>query len=281
MKNIIAVIFDFDDTLAPDATSALLESLGVDVKDFWQNRIKKLMDDDWDPVPAYLSGIIDLSQNRETVPITKELLFSFGRGLSFYKGVTRFFSRVRSYMGKKYPDINLEFYLISSGLREILVNTKIAGNFTDIWACDFVYDETGQIRFPKNIISFTDKTRYLFQISKGIIGPASRGQPFEVNRKLEADAMRIPFEQMIFIGDGYTDIPCFSLIKKYNGYSFGVYDRDKRDRWGKAWGFIEDGRVTNLLSADYSASSDLSNSVIMALDSIARRIELKNTLYEI
>ena len=124
----------------------------------------------------------------------------------------------------------------------------------------------------KKVISFTDKTRYIFQISKGLAGEKFRGQPFLVNKKIPRGSVRIPFDQMIFIGDGYTDVPCFSLVRKNGGFTIGVYDRDRPSRWGRAWEFIEDGRVTNLVSADYSSKSDLSNVLVMALESIVRRI---------
>src|SRR3546814_7042913 len=115
---------------------------------------------------------------------------------------------------EQHPRVQLEFYLICSGIGDVFRHTPIAHEFTDIWASEFNYGDDGAIEFPRRIVSFTDKTRYLFHIQKGIIGQASRGKPFEVNRKVPEDKLRVPFEQMIFVGDGYTDIPCFSLIRR-------------------------------------------------------------------
>lgn len=278
MQNIIAVIFDFDDTLAPDSTSSFLDILGVDVPKFWKEKVQPLVDSGWDPVPAYLYEIIQLS--KDAIPITKDSFAKWGRQLTPYKGATRIFSRLKSHVKTIDPGISVEFYCISSGIGEIVRNTRIAKYFTDIWACDFFYGENGRIEYPRNVVSFTDKTRYLFQISKGIIGEESRKFPFDVNKKIHKEDKRIPFDQMIFIGDGYTDIPCFSLVRKRGGVAIGVFDSENKDKWGRAWGFIEENRVTNLAPTDFTAKSALSISLIMAIESMTKRIALKNKTYQ-
>ena len=275
MTSKIAVIFDFDDTLAPDSTSAFLQSLNVDVQDFWRQRVDALIQKDWDPIPAYLFQMIEASRNGAHGPITRERLQKWGAQVCFYAQAPTIFDRLRNLASKLNPDIQLHFYLISSGISDILKNTPIAHHFTDIWACDFHYDQNEQIAFPKKVVSFTDKTRYIFQIAKGLVGDAFRNQPFAVNRKISPHSLRIPFDQMIFVGDGYTDIPCFSLVRKAGGIAIGVYDNDDREKWGRAWGFIEDERVSNLVPADYSEKSALSNSLAMALESLVRRIAEK------
>ncbi len=273
MTSKIAVIFDFDDTLAPDSTSAYLQSLGVDIQNFWREKVQALIQEAWDPVPAYLFQMIHESQSGLIDPITRASLESWGSQVSFYPQASTIFERLRSLAAKLNPDVQLHFYLISSGISDILRHTPIAHHFTDIWACDFHYDQNQQIAFPKKIVSFTDKTRYIFQIAKGIVGEAFRNQPFAVNRKISPSELRIPFNQMIFVGDGYTDIPCFSLVRKAGGVAIGVYDNDDREKWGRAWGFIEDERVSNLVPADYSKKSALSNSLAMALESMIGRMK--------
>ncbi|MCI0528268.1 MAG: haloacid dehalogenase-like hydrolase [Nitrospira sp.] len=280
MQDIIAVVFDFDDTLAPDSTSSFLESLGIDVPKFWQEKVQPLLEDGWDPVPAYLYGMLQESNSDEGRQITKDKLANWGRKVIPYQGATRVFSRIQAHAQSVNLKVFVEFYLISSGIGEILRHTKLTKNFTDIWACDFHYDRYGNILFPKNIISFTDKTRYLFQISKGIIGEGSRSKPFEVNKKIEEHKRRIPYEQMIFVGDGYTDVPCFSLLRKQGGIAIGVFDKENKEKWGRAWGFIEDDRVSNLVPADYSKNSALSISLMMAVENIARKIALRNQTYQ-
>lgn len=269
----IAVVFDFDDTLTPDSTSAFLQFKGVDVIDFWKNKVQKLDDDGWDPILAYMFQMIELSKSGSISPISLDDFRVFGKQINFFRGVEKMFDILRKHISKTHPSIEIEFYLISSGIGDIIRSTSIAKYFTAIWASEFHYTKEGEIYFPKKAISFTDKTRYIFQITKGIYGDFFNDKPFEVNKKTPYDKLRIKPHNMIVVGDGYTDIPCFSLVKRDGGYAIGVYDKSNKQKWGKAWGFIEDDRVSNLVSANYSTNSDLMNSLFMALDRIAIRLE--------
>lgn len=282
MKETVAVVFDFDDTLAPDTTSGFLEHWGEKPEAFWNDRVNLLLEQGWDPIPAYLYRLIEASQNRPAGErVTKQRLAAFGSRVRFHDGVTRIFGKLKATAESVHPSLRLEFYIISSGIREIIANTRISSQFKHIWACDFHYArQTGEILFPKNVISFTDKTRYLFQISKGFVGPEYENRPFEVNRRVDEQHIRIPFEQMIYVGDGYTDIPCFSLIRKQQGIAIGVFDPARKEKWRQAWGFIEEGRVSNLVPADYSKGSALEQSLLMAVDSMARRIALRGRTYQ-
>lgn len=278
--NKIALIFDFDDTLAPDSTSGFLESLGIKVPAFWE-RAKNLVQQGWDPVPAYLEMMLDYS--RHCPPgrgITRERLETWGRRMRFFPGATGIFDRLKKRVAQSAPEVELEYYLISSGIAAVLRSARIAGSFSDMWASDFAYAEDGEIRALKNVVSFTDKTRFIFQIAKGVVGEAGRRDPFGVNRKVAEEELRIPMDQMIVVGDGFTDIPCFSLVQKAGGVAIGVYDRESRERWGKAWGFIEDRRVTHLVAADYRKGSGLDDALTLALENIARRIHLRRVTYQ-
>lgn len=242
--------------------------------------MQPLLEDNWDPVPAYLYKMIEKSSKGEIPAITREKLADWGTRLPLYEGVEHMFERLRQAVNRANPRVSLEFYLISSGIGDVLRNTPIANEFNAIWASDFVYDNEGKIQFPKRIVSFTDKTRYIFHVQKGIFGPDFDDKPFEVNRKVDSGKVRVPISQMIMVGDGYTDIPCFSLVRKDQGIAIGVYDRQNREKWGKAWGFIEDGRVSNLVPADYRDGSGLSDSLLMAVESIAGRISLASHTYQ-
>ncbi|NYT57619.1 haloacid dehalogenase-like hydrolase [Alcaligenaceae bacterium] len=280
MSDVIALIFDFDDTLAPDSTTGFLADMGVDVEQFWNDQVGPLLfQQDWDPVPAYLYQMIALSESGRHGPITRERLEAWGRRLPMHAGVETLFSRLREMIKIQHPQVQIEFYLISSGIGDVVRQTPIAHEFTDIWASEFIYDPSGAIHFPKRIVSFTDKTRYLFHIQKGIVGPSSRNKPFEVNRKIAQDKLRVPFEQMIFVGDGYTDIPCFSLIRRSGGVAFGVWDPKHRDKRSRAWGFIQEGRVSNLNQARYDDEAELYQWLEEAVESLAGRIALNNRIY--
>lgn len=280
MSDVIALVFDFDDTLAPDSTSGFLADIGVDVGDFWSRRVGPLLSEqDWDPVPAYLYCMIELSKSGRHGPITRERLAEWGARLPLHEGVESFFGRLRALVREKHPRVQLEFYLITSGIGDVVRSTSIASEFTDIWASEFIYDEHGGIHFPRRVVSFTDKTRYLFHIQKGIVGAASRNKPFEVNRKVLEDKLRVPFEQMIFVGDGYTDIPCFSLIRKSGGVAFGVWDPKHREKRSRAWGFIQEGRVSNLNQARYGEDAELYQWLEEAVESLASRMALQARIY--
>lgn len=264
MSRTLALVFDFDDTLAHDSTTDLLASKGVDVARFWAKENRTLIEAGWDPVLSYMYQMIQLSQSLTPGQrLTKSTLTAFGPQVRFYPGVPELFTYLRDFVRAEDHTFQLEFYVISSGLGDLIRATPIAGEFTDIFASDFAYDADGQLVFPQRVVSFTDKTRYLFQISKGQVGPEFANKPFEVNRKVRE--LRIPLANMIFIGDGMTDVPCFSLMAKNNGTALAVYDRDNHEKKLKAWGFVEDGRVKNLHSANYRRDSDLVGSIEMSL----------------
>jgi len=280
MADVVALVFDFDDTLAPDSTSGFLQDMGVDPAAFWRDEVNPLLDhEDWDPVPAYLYRMLELSRSGCHGPITRDRLRDWGARLPLHEGVGTLFERLRARLRQAHPTVQLECYLISSGIGDVLRATPIAGQFTDIWASEFHYDAQGAIAFPRRIVSFTDKTRYLFHIQKGIIGPGSRNKPFEVNRKVDADKLRVPLDQMIFVGDGYTDIPCFSLVRRSGGVAFGVWDPRHKEKRSRAWGFIEDGRVSNLNQARFGEDAELYQWLEAAVESLASKIVLRARTY--
>jgi hypothetical protein len=269
MQRRVGIVFDFDGTLAPDSTSAFLRHRGFDAERFWKTDVQARMDEGWDPVPAYLYELWRLSQaGGNGAPITKEDFQRFGAGMRLYEGAAGIFQRISRRIDARHPGISVEFYLISSGIGEILRSTRIAGHFMGIWASDFHYDAAGRLKFPCNIVSFTDKTRYLFGLSKGFIGEGYLGKPFEVNRKIPFDQIRIPLDQVIFVGDGYTDIPCFHLVRKNHGIAIGVYEKGREPKDGDL-SLVEDGRVEELVPADYSPGSELSILLENAVDTVA------------
>jgi len=281
MQETIAVVFDFDDTLAPDTTSGYLQQAGIDdLAGFWRDDVGSLHANGWDPVPAYLHGMVEAQNAGRIGPITRESLADWGARAPLHPGVETLFDRLREAAHQAYPRVRLEFYVISSGLGDVLRATRIAQEFTEIWASEFHYDAAGHAIFPRRVVSFTDKTRYLFHVQKGLIGPAFAGKPFEVNRKVARERQHVPLDQMIFVGDGYTDIPCFSLLRQNKGIPIAVYDSHRKERWGNAFRFVLDDRVSNLHSANYLPDSDLSNFLVMAVRALSERIALSAHTYQ-
>lgn len=266
----LALVFDFDDTLCHDSTSACLRSLGIDLDLFWGRDVVRLIHDGWDPVPAYFFQMVRWSQQQGR-SITKEVFREAAETLTFYPGVPTFFDAIRECVARYDGQWQVEFYLISSGITEIVAHAAIAGQFTDIWAGEFEYDEQGSIAFPKRIVSFTDKTRYLFHISKGLIGDEARRNPFDVNKKVSFGEIAIPFENMIYLGDGYTDVPCFALLKKYGGFPIAVYDSEKTEGLKKAMHLHHEKRVVEYASANYCVQSPLFEQILQCVRTIVAR----------
>jgi phosphoserine phosphatase len=273
-QNIIAVIFDFDDTLTDDSTTKLLESHGFDARDFWENRMKKLTDSGWDPPLAYMKLILDsVGTGKPLGNLTNEKLNSFGKALEFYKGIPKLFGDLQQLVkGHRLSNPAIEFYIISGGLEEIIRGTKIASFFTGIWGCRF-HEEEGCIKQVMNAISFTEKTKYIFAINKGV-GKQVRKEVYAVNKKIERSQRRIPFENMIYIGDGLTDVPCFSLMEQYGGKPFGVFDPKKKDSPKKAWEqLVVPKRVATMNSPHFGKKDDLGALLRAAVEAICFRMD--------
>ena len=224
-QNKIDIVFDFDDTLTEDTLTRLPTRYGVDANAFWLEDVASLSEDGWDPPLGYMKAMLDLTKNNGALSLSSlknSDLFEFGQTLDFYEGVRQFLDQIPVCLGSQ-PDwveaeVNVEFYIVTGGLQEIVDGCPIRDSFRDVWGCSFQGDaSTGVISFPKNSMTFTDKTRFLFQINKGIVGPDSRTNPNAVNKDVSPEERPIPFHNMIYIGDGLTDIPCFSLVESGNG----------------------------------------------------------------
>lgn len=265
MNTRLAVVFDFDDTLAHDSTSAFLASVGVDVPAFWKDTVQPLLAGGWDPMPAYMHAMVELSRSRPAGDrITRDRLAAFGPKVTLYPGVAEVFDHLRAAARAEREDAEVEFYCISSGIGDIVRHTPVSSQFRRVFSGEFATNEAGEIIFPKRLVSFTEKTRFLFAISKGVD---------DVNRRVDPETYRVPMSRIIFVGDGMTDVPCFSLVKRYDGVPVGVYDPNRPDKWGEKYdSFIGDRRVAGAYSANYQPGSDLHSFLLMAVRAIVRKI---------
>jgi phosphoserine phosphatase len=250
----VGIVFDLDDTLAPDTTTQLLKHLDVEPTGFWA-RVTALMQDGWDQVPAYMWAL-----KRHTA-ISRSLMETVAPSMEVFAGTLDLFDALRL-IGSE-AGIEVEFYLLSSGLRPVVDNLPFRKEFAAVWASNFEYDGDGRPTFIRNVISFTDKTRPLVEISKGLTQDESLADPFAVNRRVEE--YRIPFSRIVFVGDGLTDVPCFSMVSSRGGTSVAVYDPDKVGSRTRAQSFLDDLRVRTIVPADYSRGS-------LALEAISRAI---------
>lgn len=232
----IAVIFDFDDTLVPDSTTKLLQEHGMDPKEFWRRDVKKLVLQGYDPSLAFLRLLLDnIGTDKKLGELRNDDLRDFGRRLSsdFYPGLSDLFRDLRKRVGK-FVGIDIKFYVVSGGLQEVIEGSDInSHHFSSIYGSQLTGDtDDGVLKYIKRCITFTEKTRFLFEINKGIKPARTRRNPYLVNKAVKPDKRPVPFRNMIYVGDGYTDIPCFSLVEKgageEGGMSFGVFDPARR-----------------------------------------------------
>jgi phosphoserine phosphatase len=273
-RNVIAVVFDFDDTLTDDSTTKLLQDYGVDTDRFWGDKQKEQVEQGWDPTLSYLKLILDnVGEGKPLGAMSNSDLHAFGAKLKTYPGVTQLFKDLKGIAAKHEVSSPLvEFYIISGGLEEVIRGSNIAPHVDGIWGCRFAEGASGTIEYIMNMVSFTEKTRYVFEINKGIRD--SREKPYQVNEKVDEARRRVPLKNMIYVGDGLTDVPCFSLISRYGGKAFGVFDPTKEGSPKQAWQkLIAPGRVTTLNSPRYRKKDDLGALLRAAVEQICLELD--------
>ena len=274
-QNIIALIFDFDDTLTDDSTTKLLQKYGIDTHNFWNTLVKQRVDNEWDPTLAYLDLFLEnVGKGKPFGKLKNDDLKSFGASLKFYNGIPSLFGSLRKLVSEhRVSSPSIEFYIISSGIEEIIRGSSIASQFQAIWGNRFE-EKSGQISKVKNVISFTEKTKYIFFINKGLIEENARSDQYLVNQFVAKEDRRIPFGNMIYIGDGLTDVPCFSLVQDYGGKAFGVFNPKRKDSPKKAWEqLVAPKRVSTMNSPCYREKDDLGALIRVAVREICFRLD--------
>ncbi|MEQ1749001.1 MAG: HAD family hydrolase [Prosthecobacter sp.] len=278
LQTTIAVIYDYDQTLSPTymQDETLFPHFGINPTEFWK-RSRELVDQEgYDGELAYLKCMLDyLGMDRPTNDELREL----GAKLRYYKGVPDVFQELHGVLSSQHKllGIKIEHYIVSSGLKILLDGSSLAPFVKRIFGCEFGQDKDGRISFPKRVISHTTKTQYLFRINKGMLEPHE-----DVNDHMDPDLRPIPFQNMIYIGDGPTDVPCFTLMKRYGGHAIAVYNSDETNRssFRKCYQLsaLAD-RVKHIAPADYRAGSHLrlllEEMVLDIADGIVRRKKLE------
>ncbi|MFC2821504.1 MAG: HAD family hydrolase [Sphaerochaeta sp.] len=260
---IIAICYDFDKTLSPEDMQAqgFIQALGFDVKDFWEKSNKLAKENDMDQNLSYMYEMSSESRGSEQC-LTRDYLAGYGKKIQFFKGVRTWFSRINAYAAEK--NVKVEHYIISSGIKEMIEGTSIAGEFKRIYASSFYYGPDGHAMWPAQSINYTNKTQFLFRIEKGVLDVYDQ----RVNDHFIPSEMKIPFENMIYIGDSDTDVPCMKLVNDYGGFSIGVYDPYTGDKT-KVFKIYRDGRIRLFAPADYSEGSEIERMVKAIIDKIS------------
>ena len=267
MKNMItvALIYDFDGTLAPGNMQEydFIPAVGKSNMEFWHEANTLAEEQDADQVLTYMARMLQAAQSKG-LSLRREAFRESGRNVKFYRGVEEWFSRINKYGQER--GIRILHYVNSSGLKEIIEGTAIAHEFKNIYACSFLYNVDGIAYWPAVAVNYTNKTQFIFKINKGV---ESVFDTKDVNRFMEENKRPVPFQRMIYVGDGTTDIPCMRLVKNFGGHSIAVYNPDKRDAQKGLSSLIHDNRVNHVCKADYSAGSDIDTVVKTIIDKIA------------
>ena len=254
----IALVYDFDKTLSTTDMQNydFIKNLNISPKEFWEATGKLIHECEADNILSYMFMMLK-ECNKNNIKLTREYLNSCGKSIEFYKGVTTWFDRINAY-GKSLG-VEIEHYIVSSGITEIIEGTEICNKFKKIYGCSFLY-ENGVAVWPKLAINYTNKTQFIFRISKGALDIRDDDS---VNKK--SKHLDIPFTNMIYFGDGLTDIPCMKIIKEAGGKSIAIYQMGKSD---KILPLLNDDRVNFALPADYSEGSKLEGVVKMLISNI-------------
>ena len=267
-RPVVAICYDFDKTLSPDDMQAqgFIQSVDYEVSEFWQESNGLAEQNDMDQNLAYMFKMMETAEGH--VLFTKDTLLKYGAQVRLFPGVEDWFRRIRDY-GEAHGVI-VEHYIISSGLKEMIEGTAIASEFEKIYASTFFYNDKGVPKWPAQVVNYTNKTQFLFRIEKGVLDINDLG----VNDSFPPEDIRVPFRNMIYIGDSDTDIPCMKLVNTYGGHSIGVYNAETLDKT-KVYKMMREGRIRYYAPADYSEGTQLDELVKAIIDRTATNERLE------
>ena len=259
-KAVFALMYDFDKTLSPRDMQeyAFIPGLGMEAEEFWEKCRVLASENRMDQILAYM--FVMRREARGKSLLTRNTLRALGADVVLFDGVENWFSRVNAYAERL--GIEAEHYIISSGLKEIIEGTPIAHEFKEIYAAEYLYNEFGEPEWPAMAVNFTSKTQFLFRINKGVLDVRDDR---ELNEFMPENKRRVPFRNMLYIGDGFTDVPCMRLVRSNGGHSIAVWQDEKRH----VDDLILHGRVNFGIRADYSEGSDMEKAVFAILDRAA------------
>lgn len=263
----MAIAYDFDGTLAPGNMQEhqFLPDIGVKPHEFWKEVNQTARENQADGVLVYMNLMLRKAAAANK-PVRRQDFADKGKSITLFDGVPEWFARMNQYATQK--EVVLNHYLVSSGNYEIFAGTAIANEFKEVYASKYLFDANGAAQWPALAINYTTKTQFLFRINKGV---EDISDDDSVNKYVPKEDRPVPFENMIFIGDGATDIPCFRLVKEQGGLSVAVYAPGKRGGKAKAVQYRKDDRVHAAVPANYTEGSELDRLVMAQIDLVAAR----------
>lgn len=270
-KPVIAICYDFDKTLSPDDMQAqgYIQSVNYSVSDFWKESNELAERNDMDQNLAYMYKMKKEAEGNFV--FNKKALEEYGESVELFPGVEDWFERICKYGDQE--GVIIEHYVISSGLKEMIEGTSVAKKhvFERIYASSFYYNDRGVAEWPAQVVNYTNKTQFLFRIEKGVLDVNDPG----INDYFEPDEIRVPFRNIIYIGDSDTDIPCMKLVNTYGGHSIGVYNSETVDK-AKVYKMLNDNRIKYFAPADYTKDSELDKLVKKIIKRTATNEELES-----
>lgn len=270
-NKIIAICYDFDKTLATDDMQAFsfIPNLGLKKEEFWAKCREFSLKNNADPILSFLRVMIDECEARG-IHLTRDYLKSLGKDIQFFAGVDTWFGRLNKYAESK--GLTLEHYVITSGNREILEGCPIYKELKNVFGCEFLYNTNGNAYWVKSVVNYTVKTQFLFRICKGA---ENLTDDETVNQRI--DKKRVEFRNMIYIGDGVTDIPCMTLVKEKGGTAIAVYPQNRQELSAQ---LLRDKRVNYVCESNYQRDSELDKLLHALIDSIALKEKLFDKIAE-
>lgn len=265
---IVAIMYDFDRTLCTKDMQdySFIPSLGMTENEFWQYANSLGRNEHMDSILAYMYAMVKISKDKN-LPLLRQNLVDMGKNVELFDGVEDWFERITEF-GKQYG-MQVEHYVISSGMKEIIEGTSISKFFKSIFACEFLYDDSGNGVWPKTDVNYTNKTQFVYRINKGVLDVAN---DIDLNRSMPDDSKRVPFCNMIYIGDGLSDVPCMKMMKAYGGYSIAVY----QNKDSKVEELLKSDRVDFIYPADYRIDTGLD----ITVKNIIKKMAVSDALYD-
>ncbi len=267
-KPIIAIMYDFDKTLCTRDMQeyTFIPSIGMHPDEFWQLTGEVASAETMDSILTYMYCMVEKARETNT-PLTRESLVACGKDIEYHIGVEEWFERINRYAEE--AGVIVEHYVLSSGLKEIIEGTSIAKYFKRIYACEFLYKD-GQAYWPKMAVNYTNKTQFVYRINKGVLDINNN---VDLNSSRPDSEKRVLFSNMIYIGDGLTDVPCMKLEKLSGGRSIAIYHPGE---YHKAAPLLKHKRVDWMFEADYSEGSELDRTMELLLKNLAYQNKLQN-----
>ena len=275
MQTTIAIVADCDDTLAPDTTGQLLREFGVEPREFYDAADTFVTEGLCDPSLGYMYEMVRRAQasSGPLSGLSRDRIEAVAPNLTFFDGVPGFFTHIKQEIENdsifRASGVRVEQYVISSGIQTLLKASALSGVTPYIWGSDFIYDDDGTITFPSRVISFTEKTRFLYMIHKGVVGSAYDKHPYAVNTPMKEDERPVPFNHMIYLGDGPSDVPSMSLINSHDGITIGIVQEYRVD---KKWALSYGRRALVTARPEFQKDGDAYTTILSAAREIANKI---------